>query len=479
MWDTSIVYHENKYYLFSMFRYHGGKDLHVWCAVSEDGVHFQDVGAVITDTKPVWKMFVHRFGDTFVMNNGSFSGKPGHENDTLRFHTSKDLIHWDFCGEDMDSHPDPRWYREEQRWDHMYTVDYEGKYYGFVVATPKPETDSFGCGMMVSVDGLKWEALPPVKIDWGDETPVNFEVGGCEKLGDKYYLIGGLPRVAGNEGYSIIALEADSPLGTFRPLKDGMIIYGTSHGNRYHGVSWLASFARGEKDELLLTNYVTAQKIEELCFIGLHQNVWFLPIKKPFVDTSGKFRLGYWKKNDLLKGTDITPCDLRETFLLSSKSDSYALFSRASSEKMLTQIPDCGVFIEGTAVVRSDGRIPYERFGFAFKGDGDIRTVTVQGGNPKYTHAQIEDWKADTDSREIIDVVEPYTAGKTNFIPEIPFTFKLLCHADIFELYIDDVFVQTYHTPDHVKYVSLYLENAEAQITSLQIYEMMLEGICL
>jgi len=470
MWDTSIVFHENKYYLFSMFRYHGGEERHVWCAVSDDGVHFKDVGAVITDTLPVWKMFVHRFGDTFAMNYGALSGLPGHGNDTLRFYASKDLLHWEFCGE---SHPDPRWYREEERWDHMYTVDYEGKHYGFVVATPKPETGCFGCGMMETEDGVNWTPLPPVKIDWGDETPVNFEVGGCEKLGDKYYLIGGGCRMAGSEGYSVIALEADSPLGTFRPVRDGMRLYGTSHGDRYHGVSWLASFARGKDNELLLTNYITAQKIDELCFIGLKQNVWFLPMKKPFAEPSGKLRLSYWQNNDLLKGADITPDSFKNGITLSSKDDAFTWLSKGSADKTLTDVPDCGVFIEGTAVVHSDGRLPYERFGFAFEGDGDRRTVTVQGGNPKYTRAIITDWKADGHS-EIMDVVEPCTAGKTNFTPGVPFTFKLLCRRNIFELYIDDVFVQTYHTPDHVKNISLHIENSDACISDLHIFEMTL-----
>jgi len=84
MWDPSVVFHEGKYYLFSMFRYHGGDERHVWCAVSEDGVHFSDVGAVITDTMIVWKMFVRRFGGRFVMNYGSLSGREGHGNAAVR-----------------------------------------------------------------------------------------------------------------------------------------------------------------------------------------------------------------------------------------------------------------------------------------------------------------------------------------------------------------------------------------------------------
>ena len=47
-WDPSILYHEGKYYLFSMYRPDKGPNHHVWSAVSDDGVHWKDVGIVIT-----------------------------------------------------------------------------------------------------------------------------------------------------------------------------------------------------------------------------------------------------------------------------------------------------------------------------------------------------------------------------------------------------------------------------------------------
>lgn len=166
MWDTSIFFYEDKYYLFSLFNYFNKECVNVWCAVSEDGVHFRDVGTVISDQPSlVWKMFVHRYGCRFVMNYGSFSNMEGHGNDTLRFWTSEDLIHWKYCGSEQDAHPNSQWYCEDQRFDHMYTVDYNGKYYGFAIANPKGGRDVSGFGLMESSDGVAWTALPPPVIE--------------------------------------------------------------------------------------------------------------------------------------------------------------------------------------------------------------------------------------------------------------------------------------------------------------------------
>ena len=479
MWDPSIVVHEGKYYLFSMFRFHGGDERHVWCAVSEDGVHFSDVGAVITDTMIVWKMFVRRFGDQFVMNYGSLSGREGHGNDTLRFHTSRDLLHWDFRGQSADSHPDPRWYCPQGRWDHMYSLEHEGRFYGFVVATADERQNSFGCGMMESSDGLNWRAMPPLRIDWGDVEPVHFEVGGCENIGGRYYLIGGTGCYGGSMGYSVFTFVADSPLGPYRPCPRAYRLCGSSRADALPGVQWLASFGRGRDGEVLITNYVTAGRSDTPNFINTKQNVWLTPIKQAVTDAHGALRMGWWPANDALKGADRTPAQLRAGLTLTCTRDANGRPSPADDEAFghykLPAPGERGLFVEGAATLRGDGHRNAARFGFAFQGDDAVRTVTVQMGRPAYTRARIHDQPhLGSPTRTLVDEVEPFHAGKTNVEKDTPFTFKLLCRAGMFELYIDGLLVQTHLTPEGTSEVCVYIENAHLAVERLAMYDMTL-----
>ena len=142
MWDTSIVFHQDRYYLFSMYESEGETENsrklgtsanNMWCAVSENGVVWKDIGAVIKDQPfRVWKMFVRKLGDKFIMNHGSYRGQEGTAQDTLYFWESRDLLTWRFLGHEKRSHPDARWYNTGGRWDHMYMIpdDNNGGYLG-------------------------------------------------------------------------------------------------------------------------------------------------------------------------------------------------------------------------------------------------------------------------------------------------------------------------------------------------------------
>ena len=133
--DGFILRHEGQFYLFSM---HTPGDeagfRNVWLATSRDGVHWTHVGPVIKDAPfPIWAMSVHKVGDRFIMNHGSFT-RPGVQN-VLRFWESKDLVRWKFMGHETDLHPDPRWYPPDSRLDCMSVVPVvaggKTKYYGY------------------------------------------------------------------------------------------------------------------------------------------------------------------------------------------------------------------------------------------------------------------------------------------------------------------------------------------------------------
>ena len=104
--DSFILWHEGQFYLFSMYTPDVEANFrNVWLATSRDGVHWKHVGPVIKDAPfNIWAMAVHRVGDRFIMNHGSFSD-PGVQN-VIRFWESADLVHWTFMGHEADSTAD-------------------------------------------------------------------------------------------------------------------------------------------------------------------------------------------------------------------------------------------------------------------------------------------------------------------------------------------------------------------------------------
>ena len=223
IWDASVLFHDGKYYMFSMYLLEGGdRDAtRVFLATADDGVHWKDVGVIIKSDfraeNTVLAMRVLRIPGGFIMNHGAYS-KPGSANDTMCFWESKDLIHWKYMYE---NHPDPRWYNTQSRWDHMTMFPKEegnpaAGFWGYVVAEPKPGLPR-APGMMQSHDGHQWEILPPPTMAWGDIPQMSFEYGGCAKIGEKYYLIGGTTNYMGNWCYSVFTFVSENPTGPFRP----------------------------------------------------------------------------------------------------------------------------------------------------------------------------------------------------------------------------------------------------------------------
>ncbi|UCG48845.1 MAG: hypothetical protein JSU94_03505 [Phycisphaerales bacterium] len=151
-----MLWHDGKYYLFTMYSERVG-DLsgpqdqwrNVWSAVSTDGVHWQDVGAVIKDTPfVIHGLRVSRTAHgTFVLNHGSLTDGPK----CLRFWESKDLRHWKYLGKEYDlEHP--------KSLDHMdvLTTKKDGKthWYGYAADG----------GIFQSDDGKAWKWASPYNL---------------------------------------------------------------------------------------------------------------------------------------------------------------------------------------------------------------------------------------------------------------------------------------------------------------------------
>jgi len=477
MWGPSIVWHDGTYYLFSELL--GGQSM--WMASSEDGVHWRPLGPVMENAPfKIYKMFVARCGGRWLLNHGSCSDKPVIRhyrwNDTLRFWASDDLVHWTYLGGKFDLHPDPRWYREEGRCDHMYMIPKaenrpDGGYWGYCVASPTGAQPHKTLGMLESSDGVDWRWLPPPAFDWGGAPQMYMEVGGCERIDGRYYLIQGARfGYMGNLGYSTFTFVADRPAGPFRPDLEAYRLCGSSNdlGQLGYGgilgrigIQDLASFARGD-GELLLTN-VTVSAWEGV------EAIWFTPIKKAVVDGGGHLRMGYWRGNEALKGREI-PLDLARCERVHPAedvaghtvragggrieiADRRALFNRHGGGGTIALLPErfdlrAGVVLEGalTLLDTSEGelthRIPVSA-GFYFEeSPGRGKTLLFETvGITRIDRVDFSEGKL-AFARE--DTTGPGCATVAGAAEGRAHAFRLFLRLDMFELYLNDRLVQTF-----------------------------------
>lgn len=518
MWDPSVLYHDGRYYLFSMYETEDETETaralpnpanNVWCAVSDDGVVWEDAGAVIKDQPSiVLKMFVRRLGGRFVMNYGSNSNEPGHSNDTIRFWESDDLQDWKPIGEDSPSHPDPRWYSPAGRWDHMYMLPDEisGGYVGYCVATTHERYPYPSCGLMQSNDGRNWQVLPPAVIEWGDTPLPQFEVGGCEREQGKYYLIGGSVGAGDNPGYGVYTLVSDHWNGPFRPDIEAYRLCGTTGFQGVLGVQWLASFARGKDNELLITNYLTDGEDNYSNFWGKFGWVWLLPIKEGVIDSDGHLRMGYWRENERLKGSNLAlgmatlvhperaPGLLvhqSETVILDSGDDESSREStlwapRAHRDDfsiaVMTNTLDLekGAVIEGTLKIESktietNSKFRPSKAGFYFEESESSGTFVLLGaGHPRWRRSDIGSIEWGTPLRTSLrDVTEYGAATVTGIADKHQHHFRIFFRRNMFEVYIDDLLMQSFVTGSApTGRFGFIVQNSRCTFADIQVWEM-------
>ena len=149
----------------------------------------------------------------------------------MRVWESKDLRHWTKL---YVSEPDPKWY-SDGRWDAMYTLPKEegnpkAGYWGYITATVKEELSEKGHmeGMLESKDGVNWKPIAPPIFDFGKFERAFFDVGGVERIGDKYYFIGSGGSYNGNWQCANYTFVADSPTGPFLADPEAFRLSGNS-----------------------------------------------------------------------------------------------------------------------------------------------------------------------------------------------------------------------------------------------------------
>lgn len=459
MWDPSVVYHEGTYYAFMMYDKDGTNGLragHCLLATSEDGVHWEDFGVVVEEREinrgcRFFKCFVGRVGNRFVMDHGVW--RPEGQ-DTLRYYESDDLKSWRYLSSNS---PDPKWYVTTRRWDHMYLLPKEegrpeSGYWGYPVATPKKGL-ARGMGMTETVDGREWTILPPPEMEWGETPPRDLEIGGCERFNGKYYVIGGTGKYISN-GYSMYTWVGDGPRGPFRPDVEAYRLCGTTHAT----VTWLAAWCRGN-DELLISNYAS--------LMGETHKPWMLPLRKPVVDSDGHLRLGWWKENEKLKGVPVG---------LGQVSESVRAKAAPRRITWLKQELDMagGMVVEGTIRATAAGTRPFAGFAFGEPGGGATE-VWLGIGPAKERESHIGRWNNVTGFTSH-DVTGRGCATVTGIDDDVQHSFRILTRHDCFELYIDDMLMQThlYQTP--CERVGFVAKHSEAEFNDLKAWTMSLRS---
>ena len=467
IWDPTVLRWQGRFYMFTMY-YEKGQNESYACrlAVSEDGVHWQDRGNVLTDTKPVWKCGVCRMGGRFWMNYGSMYRAS--TNNAMGYAVSDDLVHWTKTGFDQ---PDPRWYESAERWDHMYCRESDGGgYVGYIVATPKTEYGGL-CGLRRSGDGEHWETCPPPRMDWNGLEPTReMEVGGCEKIGGRWYLMGGIcPPYNGNYGYGAYVFESEREEGPFRPCaRPRLSGQNGSPGEIF--VSCLPGFVHDfdRPEAPLLASGAVCYTLDDP-----QNSCWSLPLCRVTREPEGLF-LDWWKGNEALRGEPL-PCP----GILDCESRAlpgYQLTDEYAEQPLLSFRASDGLFLEGEieaapwperGPVRAGVWRP-SAAGFALGGTA----LLTETGPARCSYTRVGPW--DGARFEPLDTVSPWDAARAYLEPGVRTGFRLLALHGVVQLYLDGRLCQTFTCAAEPGTVSLLAKNARVRLTGLRAGRMAL-----
>ena len=465
LWDASVFWHEGKYYAVMMYNPDGPVGLQATCGLiahSDDGVHWQDGWTVTPEPSApqggkFLKAFVSRISGRFVMNHGVL--QPHGWQDTLRYYESTDLREWTYLGCNT---PDPRWYEPIGRWDHMYVIpkdeaDPAAGYYGYPVATPKPGLPR-GCGLCETMDGRSWTILPPPVFDWGEVPPKDLEIGGVERIEDRYVMIGGHADFTNGNGYLMYTLTADAPTGPFRPDPEahrlcGNLTKAADPVGHQWTAAYLAAWGRCRNGEKLISNYAQALS-----------GIWLLPLRKPIL-ADGHLRLGWWEQNERLKGKELP--------LAASWGDLAARGARQAQLLDLAVDPQAGLIVEGRIEASPAGAAPAA--GIAFPGrNGRWLELRLELGEPEGRCTRIGWWEPGS-GFAAADTIGRGCALVAGIAAELPHRFRLLVRQGLFELYVNDLLVQTYSLNEHWEGTLGFLAvDATAEFSNLRAWEMSL-----
>ncbi len=282
LWDTWLYYYKGQYYQYYLAG-KGGKWDSFELMRSKDGVNWQQIGKMLEPREgTTWMGTGHiieapdfKNHPKWIMNYSEWFG----DKQDIMFATSDDLIHWNKVSDSLRFVQDPKWYLPKGRWDCIDCVKREdGSYYGYFTADPVLEKftrEVCGFGFAESVDGIRWKALPPV------EGNITGELGGIQKIGDKYFITVSEGRVA----------VSDKPEGPFLAQKKNPNMFGKGCD-----IYFPRFFHNPPADKTLNGNGVLVNH-----FYTGSETIFSSPLKAVEIDQEGILRLKWWQQNDLLK----------------------------------------------------------------------------------------------------------------------------------------------------------------------------------
>lgn len=477
-------------------------------AKSTDGVHWNEVESFACPLEHGVPGFCMRWtGHEFVLYVSEIDpSSPKDHPIVLKQYLSQDLKSWQFMGEDYTTTDDHRWYR--CRWDELVILPDGNKFYGYITSEPHARLAVDSLGMLESTDGLRWTVIQPPEIDWGDLPPQQMEVGFCEKIDGRYYLGLGSRCYLGSLGYSMMTFVADSPTGPFKPDREAFRLCGTTSRD----VTWLGKTFVWN-DERLFHIWIT----KELGWKGWSS----CPLKKLQTDEHGHLRLHWWSGNEKFKTASLPVNWQNADFVHPAtpyRGKKFSLSSTGPGDLTLQAGPDGavallpgrfelqkGLIIEGTLTTNessgldgpsrshwhaaaagffleeSTGKgllMQLETLGLTRTGPFEYRTrpafaandmrnaaefIRDRGGGPYLGLSRFEQE----------DVVGPsgYATpcgirnGKTH-------RFRLMVSSGIIELYLDDLFVQTYLTGTTSGKVGLFGKSGRVTFDDLSVWSM-------
>lgn len=454
MWDVWCFHREGTWYLYYLAASQRGRFDSVEVATSKDGAHWKWVAPCVhINDKGEGVLGKHGMGTGYTWESPAFArdGKflgnftiSGDErkgiSSYIRFVESADLIEWRHL--DIEFRPDPRWYKEDYRWDCIKSLPRPGGgYYGYWTAAPKDGRVSFGFGE--TDDGVHWRALPPPVLDWGGRaSQEEVEVGGVEKIGDQYYaLLTAFTRSKGE--YQVTTFVADTPEGPFRAaMKNFHPIPGLHQ-------AWFPGFFPSPDGMLVAHHVLSATEREK----G-RQEVYVAPLKRAQVDREGTLRFAWWQGNEALKGEVVETRLNRKAEAISTLPD--FLSHRADLRR--------GVIVEG--IVEFPGASAAAVPGLLIETqDGTasaIRFLSASGTSVGSIQPDGSGFTADPQQR--VD----------RELPDNPrFRFRLLLRRDLLELYFDDVLMNVYSLPQPASGRIGFLDSASG-VRQLQAWTMSL-----
>jgi hypothetical protein len=325
---------------------------------------------------------------------------------------------------------------------------------------------------------LKWTWLGELPLTDNIAIRVVQEPGGCQRIGDKYYLlVGGF--YPGNFEYATSTFISEQPTGPFRPD------YPAFRLNGYSGRELVALWAAYCRlpDDLLLSNYILDPG---------GRFWWHAPLKTVVVDGAGHLRMGYWKGNDALKGSEL-PCGTEQIRLAPAGSNNDLFVTQEQVNLKAPPFPqirwitpgkpnialaffdtvfdlDKGCVVEGSMKVTAIDGLVFPAIGISLEQNNQEATAILFE-----TWAQTEigtlRWSDQPrfDSRDITGTgcatVAGIPSGETCL-------FRLLIRKGIFEIYLNDLLVQTYSAKDLTGRIGFVVQDGQGTFDRPRVWEM-------